>query len=112
MNWNTNQVKAALESKGFNVKVGIPAGDYDTEGLTISHKNVPEYEFYARGFVVDEEMTNPTDNYVQFVELTDGMCSSGGCNSKLRQEAGAFLDAQFALIDMGFTVEDSYDPFF
>ena len=70
--WNTDKITAYLQTLDCidGVLNDGPGGDSDTDNLLARVRGTDEY-IYICGFSVDFPITNPSDNDVEMVEITD-----------------------------------------
>ena len=113
--WNTQQVAAHLVTIPGVSKVDVnpPGGDVDTDNITLKIDGTDEKLFIA-GFEVNEnwELEHKSDTDIPFVELTDGLCSSGGLNSDDMRVAQVFIHVRQYFIVNGAEVVDRMKDYF
>ena len=112
--WNTSTIEAHLNqiSGVVDVEVNRPGGDVDTDNITLTIAGASE-KLYIAGFEVsDRELPDKSDIDVEFVELTDGTCSTGGLNCDDFRVAEAFIHVRQYFVVNGATVVNNMDHFF
>lgn len=111
--WNTQEICKLLEKDNYKISVSPSGGDVDTENILIEIDNCEDC-LHIRGFNTDDYKTalNGKDTYIEMIELTDGLNSNGGLNSKEKGVVFAYADVYYKLISNGFTVVKSLDNYF
>ena len=113
-NWNTEKIINDLKSALKNIKTidnQGQGGDVDTENIYISFKNTNDCLFIC-GFDDENDIVDPSNSEVPMVEVTDGLDSRGGLNSKDKKFAAHYIIARQYFIDEGFEVVDSIKAYF
>lgn len=112
--WITSDIVKSLEKiPGIkSVESQGQDGSYDTDNLFIALKGTSDNLFVA-GF--DPESDNgiqPDNVMISLVELTDGLDSRGGLNSRNKKTGQCYINIRQCLIDMGFDVVPSLKSYF
>ena len=113
--WNTKQIEQDLATIPGVVTVTVngPGGDVDTDNIVLDIDGASDKLFIA-GFEVenDRELPNKSDIDVPMVELTDGMCGSGGLNSDDFRVAEVFIRVRQYFVVNGADVVDHMKDYF
>lgn len=113
--WITGNIISDLNkiSNVSSVESNGQGGSYDTDNLVLgivgSNNNLFVCGFDADS---DDELSTPGNSIVQFIELTDGLSSNGGLNSKNKQTSKVYIAVRQYFIDIGFNVVPSIKPYF
>ena len=113
--WNSQKIHADIchiPGVGAVFNDG-PGGDVDTDTFRIEVAGTDEF-LYVKGFETGScrELPDKSDVDVDMVELTDGLCSSGGLNSNLMETAQLFILVRAYFINHGADVVDTLDVYF
>ena len=111
--WNTKDVCALIANENYKTTVSPPGGDVDTENIFVAVKECNDC-LYIRGFNTDDYETgnNGSDCDIEYVELTDGLDSRGGLNSREHNLIVAYADILEKLSNGGFVVVQSLNSYF
>jgi hypothetical protein len=111
--WNTDTIITTLsELPGvWGVEDGGPGGDFDSDTLVVIVEE-SEDNLFVRGFNTDREPEDTSDFNVEMVEISDGLDSCGGLNSRNVKTALAYVAVRQYFIDNGADVVDSMDDYF
>lgn len=112
--WNTEKIINDLKATLKNIKSienQGQGGDVDTENIYISFKNTKDC-LYICGFDDENDIVEPSNTEVPMVEITDGLDSRGGLNSKDKKFAVHYINARQYFIDEGFDVVDTIKAYF
>lgn len=89
-----------------------PGGDVDTDNLAVHVDGSPD-SLWVCGFVVENDRTCHSSNTkVDMIQITDGLDSRGGLNSKNPLTAQAYIAVRQYFVDRDAEVVDSMDPYF
>jgi len=111
--WNTELIRDELEVIIPITAIKVEEGeDYTTDRLILTMGGV-EDTLLVRGFSITGERTENTSNVdIDYVELTDGLTSDGGLQSRDYRLARTYIDVRQYFINRGFNVVPSLDPYF
>jgi len=108
--WNTNTITNDLKNivGVINIKNLGAQGKADTDNLVLEFGGV-EDKLFVCGFSDTTELNDSTNECIDFVELTDGLNSSGGLNSHDFRLARAYIEVRQYFINRNFDVVVSKD---
>lgn len=117
--WKTSDlVKTFKTFPGVkSVRKVMSGGDYDTENIIV-RVNASKDGLYISGYMVDPKTgeckspSNPAETKISCVALNDGLCSSGGLNSKNYETAKVYIAIRQYFLDLGLDVINHYDEIF
>lgn len=119
MLWRTGDIKKLIktslddESIGHTIEENGQGGDVDTNNLRIEFYDEEHTDpLFVRGFNSVGDITTPDDVEVEMIELSDGLDSRGGLNSKNRTTCVAYGVIMSALRQDGWDVIPSLDDYF
>jgi len=114
--WNSDKLKAAFSQiSGISyVTVNRPGGDVDSDNIMLDIKGTRDHLFVAGFHTTDYDIwkKDTSDVEVEMIELSDGLCSSGGLNSKNSDTARVYMEVRQFLVDDGADVVDSMSGYF
>jgi len=89
-----------------------PGGDFDTCPITVG-VNGTDDNLFVSGFITgDEVISDWYDVDVEMVELSDGLDSRGGLNSRNPKTIQAYADIRIKLAKEGFEIVDKMEDYF
>lgn len=112
--WKTDDISADLiRIPGVkSVTENGQGGDYDTNNLIIDLKGTSD-QLRVCGFDDESgELVTIDDADVPMVELTDGLSSNGGLNSRNLKTAKVYILIRQYFIDKGFEVVPTMNAYF
>lgn len=109
--WNTEELITDFMVDGRNVYADFPGGDCDTSVIVIQPEGSEDFIFVS-GFITGTDPISDWDEVdVEMVEVSDGMDSSGGLNSRDPNVIQAYADVRKILARKGFTVVDRMEDY-
>jgi hypothetical protein len=111
--WNTQKVISDLSKIPTIIDITDdgPGGDVDTDNLIIEIDGANE-QLWVCGFDDENDIIDSSDVDVPFIELTDGLDSRGGLNSRNPKVAKVYIDIRQYFLDLGFEVVTTHKAFF
>ena len=114
MRWNSEEIISQLQKLGYaDVSNSGQGGDYDTDHICVKIPDTGQRIFIC-GFNTDDIPIETPDDYdVELLEITDGLDSLGGLNSRLYKTAKAYIDIrQFFIDKYDIGIVDSMEQYF
>ena len=113
--WNSTQIEQDLAAlPGIaNVDNQGPGGDFDTDTMVLEIAGCEDC-LWIRGFDHDtqQELPHKSDIDVPLVEVTDGLCYSGGLNSTQIELIKAYAEVRIYFANAGADVVDQIKDYF
>jgi len=108
--WQTAKIVETINKLGYKAIVKPVGGDYDTENIYVPIQEADA--LYVTGFNASVSPNDKSDCEIEFIEVRDGLDSSGGLNSNSEATGIAYGKICAKLRTMGYLVVPSYEHYF